>query len=117
MDNISNNKAESQTNNSELIINVDAILAVSRDCYNISYNCKINEVIKGQITDTLIHLVIDREHFNKWEKQLPNNINSAIPVKLELGFISVEKNDTCTNGFIDKNKNNWEIIYLKSHKY
>ena len=109
------NKIKTQTDSSELILNVDAFLAVFHDC--VSYNCKINEVIKGQITDTLIHLVLDIKNFNNREKKLPTNINSAVPVKLELGFISVEKNALCINGFIDKNKNNWKIIYLKSITY
>ena len=107
---------EAQRDSSELVLNADIYSTDSHDCFNISYDCKINEVIKGQITDTLIRLVLDVENFNKWEKLLPSN-NFAVPPRLELGFIRAEKNDTCINGFIDKNKNNWKIKYLKSQMY
>ncbi len=110
------NKREILRNSSELIFNIDIYFDYFQDGYNKSYNCKITEIIKGHITDTLIHLVLDIENFNKWEKLLPQN-NFAVPLRLELGFISVEKNDTCINGFIDKNKNNLEIKYLQSHTY
>ena len=117
---ISKSTAQDKTiDTTQLVLRINAKYIGSIGWGNI-YKCKVNEVYKGNLDDTLIFLYIiannyDSIFFEKISQQGKKRAN------VEFQFLSCFKeieNDkpyvNFKNAFIDQKKRTWELINLKN---
>lgn len=100
---------------------IDLVLIVSVDKpyaavgYGSVYGCRIDKIVKGSIQDTNISITILVGQEDK------EKLFSAVlmkPKQLEIGFIKHGTNEEYSlipiNGFVDKSKTSWRIVYIES---
>lgn len=107
------NKKENTNNNSDIILKLSVINPALEVGFGYVYNCKINEIIKGSLSDTTLTITIlasDKEPNEKFI-DLYKTKN-----QIEIGFAKNKENEVYSmipiSGFVDKNKTSWKIEYL-----
>ena len=107
--------ANPKTDSIDLILNLSVLEPYLAIGYASVYNCKINKMNKGSVEDTTISVTIlagETEKDSLFSKMIKQ------PKQIEVGFRMNGLNEPHgmmpINGFVDKNRTSWEIVYIKA---
>ena len=121
---ICGNNSESKAQNysadsSQLVLRLTAKYSGSIGWGDV-YKCNVDEVVKGNIKDTVINLYITVNNFDEiFLRKAVQEGGKAVKTEFRLlaGFKEIENDKPYVNfknAFIDKANNTWEITFMKS---
>jgi predicted transcriptional regulator len=105
------NASAQNINQTPLVIKIAAIKDAGAIGYAYVYRCKVAEVIKGKLKDTVITITILPKDIKK--ATLFKQLSTPIIITFKKCKENEQYNFSVINGFVDSNKTSWEIVDIK----